>query len=95
MKACNFSKREQGKRLLIMLLGNICAISLFVTTPVAGGDETTTQTIEYVSVFEAYEYNGELPELSKQLTPGNSLMAPKSQLASAHFNVVKATRHKG
>ena len=28
MKACNFSKREQSKRLLIMLLGTICAISL-------------------------------------------------------------------
>ena len=44
---------------------------------------------------QAYEYNGELPESSKQLTSGNSLMAPKSQLASAHFQAVKPTRHKG
>ena len=55
MKACNFGKREQSKRLLIMLLGNICAISLFVITPVARGDETTAQTAEYESVFEAYD----------------------------------------
>ena len=44
---------------------------------------------------QAYEYNGELPELSKKLTPGNSLMAPKLQLASAHFKAVKPTRHRG
>ena len=31
---------------------------------------------------QAYDYNGELPELSKQLTPGNSLVT-QSQLASA------------
>ena len=55
MKACNFGKKEQSKRLLIMLLGNICAISLFVITPVARGDETTAQTAEYESVFEAYD----------------------------------------
>ena len=94
LKACNFSKREQSRQLLIMLLGTICAISLFVITPVARSDETTTQTIEYDSVFESYD-NGELTELSKQLTPGNSLMTPKSQLASAHFKAVKPMRHKG
>ena len=55
MKACNFSKREQSRRLLIMLLGTICAISIFVITPVARGDETTAQTNEYESVFESYE----------------------------------------
>ena len=59
MKACNFSKREQSKRLLIMLLGTICAISLFVMTPVARGDETTAQTNEYESVFESYEIGSE------------------------------------
>ena len=35
-----------------MLLGTICAISLFVITPVARGDETTAQI--YESVFESY-----------------------------------------
>ena len=38
-----------------MLLGTICAISIFVITPVARGDETTAQTAEYESVFEAYD----------------------------------------
>ena len=31
-----------------MLLGTICAISIFVITPVARGDETTAQTNERV-----------------------------------------------
>ena len=34
-----------------MLLGNLCAISLFVITPVEG-DETTAQTAEYESVLK-------------------------------------------
>ena len=46
-----------------MLLGNICAISLFVITPVARGDETTSQTTEYDSVFESYD-NWEWEETS-------------------------------
>ena len=66
MKACNFSKREQSKRLLIMLLGTNCAISLFVMTPVARGDETTAQTNEYESVFESYD-NCEWEETSDWL----------------------------
>ena len=37
---------------------------------------------------QPYEYNGELLELSKQLTPCNSLMGLKSQFASAHFKAV-------
>ena len=32
---------------------------------------------------------------AKENKAGNSLMAPKSQLASAHFKAVKPTRHKG
>ena len=44
---------------------------------------------------QADEYDGELPNLSKQLTPGNSLMASKSQLASTYFKAVKPTRQKG
>ena len=47
-----------------MLLGTICAISLFVITPVARGDETTAQTNEYVSVFESYD-NWEWEETSE------------------------------
>ena len=66
MKACNFSKREQSRRLLIMLLGTICAISIFVITPVAIGDETTPQTNKYDSVFESYE-NWEWEETSDWL----------------------------
>tara|TARA_B100000242_G_scaffold704_1_gene511 strand:- start:225 stop:446 length:222 start_codon:yes stop_codon:yes gene_type:complete len=49
-----------------MLLGNICAISLFVITPVARGDETTSQTTEYDSVFESYD-NWEWEETSDWL----------------------------
>lgn len=55
VKAWNYSKREKSRQLLIMLRGTICAISLFVITPVARGDETTAQTNEYVSVFESYD----------------------------------------
>ena len=49
-----------------MLLGNICAISLFVITPVARADETTSQTTEYDSVFESYD-NWEWEETSDWL----------------------------
>ena len=49
-----------------MLLGTICAISLFVITPVARSDETTAQTIEYESVFESYD-NWEWEETSDWL----------------------------
>ena len=56
-----------------MLLGTICAISLFVITPVARGDETTAQTDEttaqtneYESVFESYD-NWEWEETSDWL----------------------------
>ena len=49
-----------------MLLGTICAISLFVITPVARGDETTAQTKEYVSVFKSYD-NWEWEETSDWL----------------------------
>ena len=66
VKACNFSKREKSRQLLIMLLGTICVISLFVITPVARGDETTAQTNEYVSVFESYD-NWEWEETSDWL----------------------------
>jgi len=49
-----------------MLLGNICAISLFVITTVARGDETTAQNTEYESVFESYD-NWEWEETSDWL----------------------------
>ena len=49
-----------------MFLGTICAISIFVITPVARGDETTAQTNEYESVFESYE-NWEWEETSDWL----------------------------
>ena len=49
-----------------MLLGTICAISIFVITPVARGDETTSQTTEYDSVFESYD-NWEWEETSDWL----------------------------
>ena len=49
-----------------MLPGTICAISLFVITPVARGDETATQTHEYESVFESYD-NWEWEETSDWL----------------------------
>ena len=49
-----------------MLLGTICVISIFVITPVARGDETTSQTTEYDSVFESYD-NWEWEETSDWL----------------------------
>ena len=66
VKACNFSKIEKSRQLLIMLLGTICAISLFVITPAARGGETTAQTNEYESVFESYD-NWEWEETSDWL----------------------------
>lgn len=55
MKACNFSNRNQSRKLVIMLRSISCAISLFLITPVARGVETTAQTTEYKSVFESYD----------------------------------------
>ena len=49
-----------------MLLGTICAISLFVIKPVARGDKTTAQTTEYESVFDSYD-NWEWEETSDWL----------------------------
>ena len=49
-----------------MLLGTICAVSLFVITPVARGDETSAQTMQYESVFKSYD-NWEWEETSDWL----------------------------
>ena len=51
---------------MIMLLGILCAISLFVITPEARGDETTAQINEYESVFDYYD-NWEWEETSDWL----------------------------
>ena len=51
---------------MIMLLGLLCAISLFVITPVARGDETTAKINEYDSVFDLYD-NWEWEETSDWL----------------------------
>ena len=50
----------------MLLLGNIYAISLFVITAVARGNETAVQTTEYESVFEPYD-NWEWEETSDRL----------------------------
>ena len=43
---------------------------------------------------QAYEYSGELPEVSERFTPGNSLIAPQSKSASATFKAVNPNHRK-
>ena len=68
---------------------------LKVRADVAPDDYSDPGWYKHPEGHQAYEYNGDLLELPKQLTPGKSLMAPKSQSVAAHIKAVKLARHEG
>ena len=67
---------------------------LKVRSDLARDDYSDPGWYKHPEGHQAYEYSGELPEVSERFTPGNSLMAPKSELASANFKAVKPNHRK-
>ena len=67
---------------------------LKVRSDLAPDDYSDPGWYKHPEGHQAYEYSGELPEVSERFTPGNSLMAPKSELASANFKAVKPNHRK-
>ena len=109
MKSSHFRNTGPSKKISIILQGAICAVSLSLIIPAAKSDEKTPQAVrsdlalddysdpgwyKHPEGHKAYEYSGELPEVSERFTLGNSLMAPNSELASANFKAVKPNHRK-
>ena len=72
----------------------VSVFMLKVRSDLARDDYSDPGWYKHPEGHQAYEYSGELPEVSERFTPGNSLMAPKSELASANFKAVKPNHRK-